>query len=258
MKYIDFEDKNIIVVGGTNGIGLCLVQRLIELKANIIVLGRNIDKPELKKLKDHCQFFKCDISNSNDIDNTFDHIKNEYKVLHFAVNNAGITAPYSNISELDIIQWKKIIDTNLTGTAHCLKREIQLISQSKGGAIVNISSCAGLQALRMQAAYSVSKAAINMLTQVAAIECAVDHDNVHAIRVNAVAPGPILGGMNNEENLRKNPERTERKLSITAMKKFGTADEVANSVLWLLSQQSSYTTGVILPIDGGFNSGKFN
>ena len=69
---------------------------------------------------------------------------------------------------------------------------------------------------------------------------------------------PILGGMNNEENLQKNPEKTQRKLSITAMKRFGTAEEVANSVLWLLSQKSSYTTGVILPVDGGFNSGKFN
>lgn len=258
MEYIDFEDKNIVVVGGTNGMGLHLVHKLLELKANIIVLGRNINKPELNDIKGKCHFLSCDISNSKEIDDTFDHIHDKFKTLHFAVNNAGVTAPYSNISELDIDKWKKIIDINLTGTAHCLKREIQLISQNKSGAIVNISSCAGLQALRMQAAYSVSKAAINMLTQVAAIECAFDHDGAHSIRINAVAPGPILGGMNNEENLQKNPEKTQRKLSITAMKRFGTAEEVANSVLWLLSQKSSYTTGVILPVDGGFNSGKFN
>ncbi|WP_081299167.1 SDR family NAD(P)-dependent oxidoreductase [Gilliamella sp. wkB308] len=258
MKYIDFENKNIVVSGGTNGMGLYLVQRLVELKANVIVLGRNIDKPELKELRRKCDFFTCNIANIEEVNDTFDQIKSKYNTLHFAVNNAGVTAPYSNISELDIIQWKKIIDINLTGTAHCLKREIQLISQNKNGAIVNVSSCAGLQALKMQAAYSVSKAAINMLTQVAAIECAIDRDDAHSIRINAVAPGPILGGMNSEENLAKNPEKTQRKLSITAMKKFGTAEEVANSILWLLSQQSSYTTGIILPVDGGFSSGKFN
>lgn len=258
MKYTDFANKNIIIVGGTNGIGLSLVHQLIELHANIIVLGRNIEKEEIKHLKNKCHFFKCDIANENEVDYTFDLIKEKYKTLHFAVNNAGITAPYSHISELDMTKWKEVINVNLTGITQCLKREIQLISKTKNGSIVNISSCAGLQALRMQAAYSVSKAAINMLTQVAAIECAIDKHDTYAIRINAVAPGPILGGMNSEENLKNNPEKTQRKLSITAMKKFGTAQEVVNSVLWLLSQQSSYTTGIILPIDGGFNAGKFN
>lgn len=258
MKYNDFKGKNILVVGGTNGMGLKLVEDLLTLEANLIVIGRNIDKPELNHLKEKCLFLKCDISVESEVINTFNEIKKNFEVIHFAVNNSGITAPYGEISDLDMYKWKNIIDINLTGMAHCLKHEIQLISKIKNGAIVNISSCAGLQALKMQAAYSVSKAAVNMLTQVAAIECATDKVGSYAIRINAIAPGPILGGMNTEENLRNNPEKTERKLSITAMKKFGTAQNVVDGVLWLLSQQACYITGNILPIDGGFSAGKFN
>ncbi|MEO4091747.1 SDR family oxidoreductase [Acinetobacter pittii] len=258
MKYTDFKHKNVLVVGGTNGMGLRLVEVLVGLEANVIVIGRNIDKPELRHLREKCCFFKCNISNENEVIDTFKKIEESFGTLHFAVNNSGVTAPYSEISNLDISKWKDIIDINLTGIAHCLKYEIRLISKNKNGAIVNISSCASLQALKMQAAYSVSKAAVNMLTQVAAIECAEDTVHSHAIRINAIAPGPILGGMNTEENLRKNPEMTARKVSITAMKKFGTAENVVDGVLWLLSRHAAYTTGIILPIDGGFNAGKFN
>ncbi len=256
--HTEFSNKNVVVVGGTNGMGLNLVSRLISLNANVIVLGRNIEKPELEEFKTKCEFIKCDISSQHDVEQAFDSITKNYETIHYAVNNAGVTAPYTEVVDLDIEKWKSIIDTNLTGTAHCLKRQIKLISKNKGGAIVNVSSCAGLQALKLQAAYSVSKAAVNMLTQVASIECAEDNADAYAVRINAVAPGPISGGMNTEENLSQNPERTKRKVSVTAMKRFGTATEVVNSILWLLGQQSSYITGVVLPVDGGFNSGKFN
>ncbi|ANS41501.1 SDR family NAD(P)-dependent oxidoreductase [Serratia inhibens] len=256
--YTEFSNKNVVVVGGTNGMGLDLVSRLISLNANVIVLGRNIDKPELEEFKPRCEFIKCDISNQDDVEKAFDSIASNYDVIHYAVNNAGVTAPYTEVANLDMGKWKSIIDTNLTGTAHCLQRQIKLISKNKNGAIVNVSSCAGLQALKLQAAYSVSKAAVNMLTQVASIECAEDGVDSYAVRINAVAPGPILGGMNTEENLLQNPERTKRKVSVTAMKRFGTATEVVNSILWLLGHQSSYITGIVLPVDGGFSSGKFN
>ena len=253
----ELEGKNVVVVGGTQGLGLSLVSNLISLGANLIVLGRNIHKPELNEFHNKCEFISCDISSSSQVEEAFQYIENKYKEIHYAVNNAGVTAPYQEVSELDIEKWTEIININLTGTVRCLKKEIGLISKIKNGAIVNISSCAGLQALKLQAAYSVSKAAVNMLTQVASIECAENKTDSYAIRINAVAPGPLLGGMNTEENLAKNPERTKRKVAITSMKRFGNADEVVNSVIWLLSSQSSYITGVILPVDGGFNSGKF-
>ncbi|MEP3295687.1 MAG: SDR family oxidoreductase, partial [Pseudoruegeria sp.] len=124
--------------------------------------------------------------------------------------------------------------------------------------IVNVSSCAGLMGTATQSAYSSSKAALNMLTQVAALECATaDNDEHYPVRVNAVCPGPTLGGMNSEERLRANPESTKRKLQITAMKRFAQPDEITSSILFLLSDSSSYMTGTILPVDGGFSTGKF-
>jgi len=109
MEYIDFEDKNIVVVGGTNGMGLHLVHKLLELKANIIVLGRNINKPELNDIKGKCHFLACDISNSKEIDDTFDHIHDKFKTLHFAVNNAGVTALTVIFQNLILISGKKLL-----------------------------------------------------------------------------------------------------------------------------------------------------
>lgn len=251
-----FSDKNVVVVGGTNGLGLEIVLKLLSLNAKVIAIGRNTDKAELKGI--NAEFIKCDVTDEDSLDKTFDYIEKKFQIVHYAVNNAGITSPYSGVADMDMSKWNSIISTNLTGTAHCLKREINFIAKEPNGAIVNVSSCAGLQALKYQAAYSVSKAAVNMLTQVASLECAEDSANSYAVRINAVAPGPIIGGMNSEENLLNNPERTKRKVAITSMKRFGTATEIVNSILWLLSPQSSYVTGIVLPVDGGFSSGKFN
>ncbi len=77
------------------------------------------------------------------------------------------------------------------------------------------------------------------------------------VRINAIAPGPTLGGMNSEEKLEANPEKTKRKINVTAMKRFANPEEIVNAVLWLLSDEASYITGAIIPIDGGYNAGKF-
>jgi NAD(P)-dependent dehydrogenase (short-subunit alcohol dehydrogenase family) len=126
-----------------------------------------------------------------------------------------------------------------------------------GASIVNVSSCAGLLGVAAQSAYSTSKAALNMLTQVCALECAETMPGRHQIRVNAVCPGPTLGGMNSQERLRANPEATQHKIQVTAMKRFASPQEIADTILWLLSDSSSYVTGIVLPVDGGYSAGKF-
>ena len=132
-----------------------------------------------------------------------------------------------------------------------------MISKKVGGSIVNVSSCAGVMAMPFQAAYVASKAALNALTQVVAMENACDRDGMHAVRVNAVAPGPIMGGMNSPERLAANPTGTKRKINATAMKRFGEADEVARAVLFLLGKEACFITGSVLSVDGGYHIGKF-
>ncbi len=255
----DFMDKVCLVTGGTSGIGERVSERLIECGARLLVLGRDLDKGGslADRLGPQCRFIECDVADAKQVEKTFDQIREHYGRLDCAFNNAGVTARYGAVADSCADDWARVIGINLNGTYHCLRQELRMmVAQGGTGSIVNTSSCAGVVPIAGQVAYVASKHAINAMSQVAALEYAKTADG-GCIRVNAVAPGPILGGMNSEERLKASPENTQRKIAVTAMKRFGTADEVANAVLWLLSEQASYVTGMIMPIDGGYGSGKF-
>lgn len=256
---MNFENKIAVVVGGTRGLGLNITKRIVEAGAICYFTGRNAQDGEVaaKELGDKAKFIVCDATDPNAVEALFAVIKQEHGRLDLAVNNAGVTTARSEIIDLNFAEWKRVLDINLLGPLLCMSHEMKLMAKT-GGAIVNTSSCAGLMGVPEQSVYSTSKAALNMLTQVAAIECAQDTDSRKRIRVNAVCPGPTLGGMNSEQRLRDNPEGTKHKLKVTAMKRFAQADEISSSVLWLLSDQASYITGTVMPVDGGYSAGKFD
>lgn len=255
----DFTGKVCLVTGGTSGIGLRVSERLIDAGAQLIVLGRDASKGQevAQRLGERCLFMPCDVADVAQVEDVFQTIDRRYGLLDCAFNNAGVTARHAEVVESCAQDWDRVMAINISGTYHCMKQELRLMqAQGRHGAIVNTSSSAGVLPLAGQVAYSVSKQAINAMTQVASIENARFADG-GCIRVNAVAPGPILGGMNTPERLLAAPLNTQRKIAVTSMKRFGRADEVANAVLWLLSEQSSYVTGHILSVDGGYASGKF-
>ncbi|RJE77176.1 alcohol dehydrogenase [Pseudoalteromonas sp. MSK9-3] len=254
-----FLGKIALVVGGTRGLGLTIAKHITAQGAVCYITGRNVEDGEqaAKELGDNGRFVMCDATDLGAVENLFSIIKQEHGKLDLAVNNAGVTTPRSEIIDLDYAEWKRVLEINLLGPLLCMSHEMKLMAQD-GGAIVNTSSCAGLMGVPQQSVYSTSKAALNTLTQVAAIECAQETENRKQIRVNAVCPGPTLGGMNTEERLKANPEGTKHKFKVTAMKRFAHADEVASAVTWLLSDESSYITGSIVPVDGGYSAGKFD
>lgn len=255
----DFTGKVCLVTGGTHGIGLRVSERLIEAGAELIALGRGESRGQemAERLGSRCRFLTCDVADANQVEQVFRTIRNDYPRLDCAFNNAGITAQSASVVDSCSTDWSNVIGINITGTYECMKHELRIMqAQGARGAIVNTSSCAGVVPLAGQMAYSVSKQAINTMTQVASIENAQFEDG-GCIRVNAIAPGPILGGMNTQERLQASPDNTRRKIGVTSMKRFGTQDEVANAVLWLLSDEASYVTGTILSVDGGYASGKF-
>ncbi len=260
MSHISFNDKVSIVTGGTRGIGFDVARSLIEAGSTCYITGRNEEDgiAAQKALGDKCIYVKNDATDEEAVQKLFCTIKDTHKRLDFAVNSVGITGKHNEVRNIDFPAWKEMLEVNLMGPLLLLKEEINLISEQPGGAIVNVSSCAGLLGVAKQSAYCTSKAAINMLTKICALECAEDKGpGEHSIRVNAVCPGPTLGGMNTEERLKANPESTKRKIQVTALKRFAKPNEISSAILWLLSDSSSYVTGTALPVDGGFSAGKF-
>ncbi|MBC3422372.1 MULTISPECIES: SDR family NAD(P)-dependent oxidoreductase [unclassified Pseudomonas] len=256
---MQFQGKTIVVTGGSSGIGLSISRRLSEEGARVVVLGRSLEKGRsaLEQLGAQASFIPCDVAEPGAVRDAFAEIEARFGGLDHAVNAAGITAPYAQVADLQVQDWERVVRINLNGPLFCLQHELRLIARKPGGSIVNLSSCAGVMAMPNQAAYVASKAGLNALTQVVAMENACDRDGRHAVRVNAVAPGPILGGMNSPERLAANPAGTERKINATVMKRFGEASEVAAAVLFLLGDGASYMTGSVLSVDGGYHIGKF-
>lgn len=256
---MNLTGKVALVSGGTRGIGLDVSRKLVEAGCFCYITGRNEQDgvSAQQQLGENSHFIRCDVTDEHSVNELFQTIRAQHGQLHFAVNNAGVTTRRAEILNLDFAEWQRVLNINLLGPLLCMSHEMKLMMGNNGGSIVNVSSCAGLLGVAEQSAYSTSKAALNMLTQVAAIECAQAREDRPQIRINAVCPGPTLGGMNSAENLQANPESTKHKLQVTAMKRFATAAEISAAILWLLSDGSSYITGTILAVDGGYSSGKF-
>lgn len=255
-----FKDKVVLVTGGTQGMGKVSANAFMKEGATVCISGRDEVKGQAvvdEIIKDNngqgnIFFIKCDIAKKEDVEHMINWIENKFGRLDCAFNNAGVTAKYAAVGDVDEDNWMDVMNTNATGTFLSMKYEIRLMLKNGGGVILNNSSIAAVMVTPTHATYIASKFAIIGLTKSASIDYALKN-----IRVNAIAPGPISGGMNTEENLKANPERTEKKISLVAMNRFGTPEEVAETVLFLCSDKASYITGVVLPVDGGAQAGKW-
>lgn len=254
-----FKGKVALVSGGTRGIGLNVSQKLIAEGAFCYITGRNKDDGCLAQemLGENARYVQLDVTDEQAIERLFELILSEHGRLDLAVNNAGITTKRASVRDLDVKEWTRVLDINLIGPLMLMSKQIKMMSLNEQGSIVNVSSCGAILGQPRQSAYSTSKAALNMLTQIAAIETATPETGEYVVRVNAVCPGPTMGGMNTEERLRANPEATAEKIKNTAMQRFAEPEEVTASIMWLLSEEASYVTGTLLSVDGGFTAGKF-
>jgi NAD(P)-dependent dehydrogenase (short-subunit alcohol dehydrogenase family) len=259
-----FEDlggKVAIVTGGASGIGRAAALKLGALGAKLIVAtGRNRPGGEevvrlIEAAGGEAAFVQCDVSVEDDVKRLVDAAVGAYGRLDLAFNNAGIgpdgiRIPYGPLAETSAADFDAIIATNLRGVFLCLKYELlQLTKQGGGGAIVNTSSVGGLRMAPGFGAYGPSKAAVNAITQTAALEY-----GPAGIRVNAVCPGPTLGTGLMSNSLSADPGAESRLEQIIPLRKFGSVEEVADSVIWLLSEASGHTTGQWLSVDGGMHA----
>jgi len=237
------EKKNVIVTGASGGIGNAIIKKLSEAGANILASGTRIEKlEELKKNFENIKILKFDISESDKIEEFIENATNELGgSLDGIVNNAGITKDNLAI-RMSLDEWQKVININLTSTFLMSKFAIKKMLKNKSGKIVNITSVVGHTGNLGQANYTASKAGIVAMSKSLAIEYAKKN-----ININCISPGFIKTAMTEKID----DKFKEVIISKIPSARLGEPDDIANAVLFLSSDQSSYINGETLHVNGG-------
>jgi NAD(P)-dependent dehydrogenase (short-subunit alcohol dehydrogenase family) len=242
------DGKAGLVTGAASGIGRACAIRFAQEGAAVVVAdlesaqaGAEETVRTIEEAGGKAEFFACDVSGTDDNEALVARTVERFGRLDFAHNNAGIGV-HTLLHETEVEDFDRVIAVNLRGTFLGLKHQIRQMLEQGGGAIVNTSSNAGLRAVTLLSAYAASKHGILGLTKNAAVEYAND-----GIRVNAVCPGAIMTPLMSNEP----PERQQEILAPQAMTRFGEPEEVAAAVVWLCSEESSFVTGIAMPVDAG-------
>ncbi|MGI0069306.1 MAG: SDR family NAD(P)-dependent oxidoreductase [Nitrosopumilaceae archaeon] len=240
-----FSGKVAIVTGGSRGIGKATAKLFAQEGANVVITARDQTRLETSAKELNVIGIAGDIKKSQDVENVVKKTVEKFGRIDILINNAGIFPEVKPLHEISEKEWNEVIDVNLTGQFRFTKAVIPHMMKN-GGCIINVSSDAGLKSFEnFQAdAYSASKAALILLTKAWAIEYAK-----HKIRINCVCPGVV------ETDMTQPFLRTEADRAITTadhpIGRIGIPDDVAQAILYLASEDSSWVTGAILPIDGG-------
>jgi NAD(P)-dependent dehydrogenase (short-subunit alcohol dehydrogenase family) len=250
----ELQGKVAIVTGGTSGIGRETAVLFAKAGAKVAVAGRREAEGKqtvelIRAAGGEGLFQKTDVSRAADVQALVQKTVEKFGRLDVAFNNAGIEGNWMPIAEQPEEDWDRTIAINLKGVWLCLKYEIQqMLKQGSGGAIVNMASVGGLMGSAGVATYAASKHGVMGLTKSAALECAKS-----GIRVNAVCPAVIETPM--AERLFGEPEVEKRMAGMHPIGRFGTPLEVAEAVLWMCSERSSFMTGQSIVLDGGLLAG---
>lgn len=241
-----FKEKVAVITGGASGIGLATAKNLLSKGANVVLVDWNEDVSRIaESLNEKALGIRCDVSSDTDVKKCVENIIKKYGHINYLVANAGIGGGPNKAHEVSIDEWNKVIGVNQTGIFLMNKYVIKNMLENGGGAIVNTSSMYGLVGTTMSFAYSASKGAINQMTRSLALTYARDN-----IRVNAIAPGyvdtPILAEVPKDMK-----DAMANQLPIGRL---GKDTEIANLICYLLSDEASFITGAIVPIDGGFTA----
>ena len=243
----NLENKNIIVTGASGGIGNSIIKKLNEAGVNILASGTRIEKlEELKKNFKNIKILKFNISQSDKIEEFIENATKELGgSLDGIVNNAGITQDNLAI-RMSLDEWQKVININLTSTFLMSKFAIKKMLKNKSGKIVNITSVVGHTGNLGQANYTASKAGIVAMSKSLALEYAKKN-----INVNCISPGFIKTAMTDKID----DKFKEVIVSKIPSARLGEPDDIANAVLFLSSDQSSYINGETIHVNGGMYLG---
>lgn len=243
---MELKDKIALVTGAAQGIGKAIALKLASHGADIVVSDINLERlnevaKEIEGMGRRALAIKANVANSGEVEAMVDEAIGKLGVIHILVNNAGITRD-TLLLRMKEEDWDAVMGVNLKGVFNCTRAVVKYMSKERYGRIVNIASIVGEMGNVGQANYSASKAGVIGFTKTVAREFASRN-----ITCNAVAPGFIETAMT--QNL---PEKVREELSKQIpMGRLGTAEDVANCVLFLVTSASSYITGQVVNVNGG-------
>lgn len=246
----DLSGKVALITGASRGIGESVARTLADYGAHVIVSSRKIDGCEavaqsIRAAGGSAEAYACHIGEMDQIEAVWAHIEKTHGRLDILVNNAATNPHFGPIEDTDLGAFQKTVDVNIRGYFFMCARGAQLMKKQGGGAIVNVASVNGVAPGHFQGIYSVTKAAVISMTKAFAKEL-----GQQKIRVNALLPGltdtKFASALTSNESIKK------QALTHIPMYRMADPDEMAGTVLYLVSGASSYTTGTCINVDGGY------
>ena len=247
------EGRVAVVTGGCSGIGLATVQRFVEEGAKVVI--GDIDERRGEEIVGRlggahvATFVRVDVTDKDQVDALFRTAKDTYGSVDIAFNNAGISPPEDDsILDTDLEAWRRVQEVNLTSVYLCCKAALpHMLEQGRGSIINTASFVAVMGAATSQISYSASKGGVLSMSRELGVQFARQ-----GVRVNALCPGPVNTPLL-QELFAKDPERAARRLVHVPMGRFAEPEEMANAVLFLASDESSFVTANTFLVDGGIS-----
>ena len=246
---LNFSGRTALITGGSGGIGLSIVEKLIKNKIKVIILDINTPSKKIL-LNKFIEFKKIDLSDYKNLQLCLTELKKKYKKIEYVINAAGVLWFDKDVSleKIEINTWDKVFSINLNSIVIVLQSILPQMKKNKFGSIVHISSIDALSGdNKPQDAYGSSKAALLRLSKSISIQFANKN-----IRSNSILPGPIETPM--QERWKKNPESKKNLSKVIPLRRVGKPSDIANSTMFLLSDESSFITGTELIVDGGLRA----
>lgn len=244
-----------LVTGAARGIGAAAASCCAAQGAVVVIC--DIDEETGRKTAGdiiarggRCSFIHTDITDESSVAQLFTGILAEHGRLDWAVNNAGIEVAMSATPDVSIADFDRLMSVNLRGTFLCLREELKLMREQRSGAVVNISSVAGLDGINGSIVYNASKHAVVGMTKCAAMDV-----GPYGVRVNSIAPGATRTEMA-EAYFRQMPDALDAIRKMIPMDRIADPSETAEAIFWLLSDKASFVSGQTLTVDGGMMAGR--
>ena len=252
IKLFDLTNKTAIVTGGSKGLGLAMAEGLASAGANLVIISRNQKEAQaaaekiITEYKTKAIAISATVTSEEEIQKAVATTIKEFGSIDILINNAGINIR-GPIDELSYEDFKKVQQTNVDGTWLPSKAVVPQMKKQKSGRIINLASTLGVVGLANRTPYATSKGGVVLMTRALALELAPFN-----ITVNAICPGPFLTDMNIPI---KDDENTKKFIvGAVALERWGELQEIQGAALYLASAASSYTTGSLITVDGGWTA----